>query len=78
MRCGPGPDPRVETVHFPEAPPGRYRVGLDFPARCDGSSDPVAFAVALEHGSHVETRSGIVHPREFLTIVLEHHVPAPD
>ena len=32
-RCD-SPPPRIETVVFEHPPPGRYRVGVDYPRRC--------------------------------------------
>lgn len=77
VRCDASGRPRVETVRFPEPPPGRYRVGIDFPSRCDSGSEPVAFTVMLEHGADEKTQTGIIRPHDFLTIVLEHHVRSP-
>jgi hypothetical protein len=76
-RCG-SPAPRVEEVRFPAATPGRYRVGVDHPARCDGRDDATAFAVVVTgpHGLR-ETRSGVIRFLEFLPIVLELELPAP-
>jgi hypothetical protein len=66
------PLPRVETVAFDAAPPGRYRVGVDFPPlTCDGATGPVAFIVVFEsYGQRHEKRLSI-RPGEFIPIVLE-------
>ncbi len=71
MRCD-DPAPRVETVTFDAALPGRYRVGVDFPPEtCDGVAAPVAFVVVLESaGQRLEQRSSI-RPGEFIVIALE-------
>jgi len=37
--------PRIETVLFPEARPGRYRIGLDFPERCRGGVERADYAL---------------------------------
>jgi hypothetical protein len=75
VRCG-EPPPRVETVAFESARPGRYRVGVDFPPEtCDGARNPAAFVVVFEsHGERREERRSI-QPGEFIPIVLEADVP---
>jgi hypothetical protein len=42
QRCG-SPPPRVEVVRWPSPPPGRYRVGVDFPERCEGGIDAASY-----------------------------------
>jgi hypothetical protein len=43
--------PRVETVLFTAALPGRYRVGVDFQHRCGDGADVVPWAISIEtHG----------------------------
>jgi len=37
-RCD-APAPRVEAIAWEHPPPGRYRVGVDFPERCAGGVD---------------------------------------
>jgi hypothetical protein len=72
LRCG-TPAPRLETVHYPAAPEGVYRVGIDFPELCGDEVAAVPFAVSVARGGRgvlAETR-GIIRPGEFLTIVLE-------
>ena len=71
VRCD-EPAPRIETVAFDAALPGRYRVGVDFPpVTCDGAKNAVAFVVVFEsHGQRREMRLSI-RPGEFLPIVLE-------
>jgi len=70
VRCG-AQAPRVETVAFQAAPAGRYRVGVDYPAPCDGSGEPVPFVVAVEHGSTQREQHGMALPGRFHVIVLE-------
>jgi hypothetical protein len=62
--------PRVETVRIPDAPPGRYRVAVDYPRRCEDRSR-VGFAVVLEHGARRERARGEIGPSEWLASVLE-------
>lgn len=76
LRCD-APAPRVETVTFPVPPPGRYRIGVDFPRACGESEAGAVFAVAAE-GADGEVRaagSGVIRPGEFLAVVLEVTVP---
>lgn len=49
-RCG-DPAPRVETIRFPQAPAGRYRVSVDYPQRCDPGVEEVPYRVVVEAGS---------------------------
>ena len=71
VRCG-EPPPRVETVVFETARPGRYRVGVDFPpVTCDDAQNPTSFVVVFEsYGQSREQRLSI-RPGEFLPVVLE-------
>ena len=46
-RCG-DPAPRVEVVSFSPAPSGRYRVGIDYPVRCEGAIDEVPYRLTVE------------------------------
>jgi len=79
-RCG-DPDLRVETIHFPAPPPGRYRVGVDFHKRCQdseyGSSEQKdgLYHVRVDHAGESWTREGLLRPGRFEVIVLEVDVP---
>lgn len=76
VRCG-APTPRVETVTFRPALPGRYRVGVDFPERCgERGPDRVAYVVMLEHAGVRREQRGAIGLREFRPIVIEADVPA--
>ena len=76
LRCG-APGPRIETVTFPSAAPGRYRIGVDFPERCDGGEHPVPFVVVARHGGIRRERRGTIARHQFQPIVLEIRV-TPD
>ena len=76
VRCG-DPAPRVETVVFPDARPGRYRVGVDFAKNCDGSDDHVPFVVVVDGRGSAATRRGEIAPGVFQPIVLEVDVGIP-
>lgn len=69
-RCG-AAGLRVETVVFIDPLPGRYRVGVDFPERCDGRDDPVPFVVTVRHGNVRREQRGTISPRHFQPVVLE-------
>jgi hypothetical protein len=47
LRCD-TPAPRVEVVVWKAAPPGRYRVGVDFPERCSGGIDAAPFQLRVQ------------------------------
>ncbi|MCP5058761.1 MAG: hypothetical protein GY937_18830 [bacterium] len=69
MRCG-MPGPRIERVSWSPAPAGRYRVGVDFPRRCDGASGgPAPFAIAVERGGSRTLQRGVIEAGIFLPIV---------
>ncbi|MBW2389154.1 MAG: hypothetical protein JRG89_12040 [Deltaproteobacteria bacterium] len=72
LRCG-SAAPRLEKIHYSDPPPGPYRVGIDFPERCDKRGAAVPFAVSVRRGGDapLATARGVIHPGEFLTIVLE-------
>lgn len=71
------PPPRIETVVFAHPPPGRYRVGVDFPQRCRLVTSPVPFLVRVDAGEvQLEKRGEISFP-SFLPVVLEFELPAP-
>ena len=62
---------RLEEVWFDAPIPGRYRVGIDYPERCDGSKEAAAYVVSvLQNGKRKEV-SGSVSLRQFEVIVLE-------
>jgi hypothetical protein len=69
------PAPRVETVAFPAAPPGRYRVGVDYPEPCGADAEPVAFVVSVEHRGTRREQRGVALPGRFEVIVLEFDLP---
>lgn len=72
LRCE-SPAPRLESVQYSDPLPGTYRVGIDFPRRCDEDETAAPFAVSVQRGGEksLTTANGIIHPGEFLTIVLE-------
>jgi len=76
LRCD-AAAPRVETVRFPRARPGRYRIGVDFAKACSPRGEQgVVFAVSAlsSDGERLGAASAAIRPGEFLTIALEVHV----
>jgi hypothetical protein len=71
--------PRIEEIRFSQPWPGRYRVGVDFPRRCDGfdSRAPAPFAVSVTaYGATYETH-GLVELEFFRVVVLEFDIGKP-
>ena len=68
--------PRVEEVRFATLWPGRYRVGVDFPRRCDGerAPAPAAYAVRVDANGTTYSANGVVDLRYFEVVVLEFDV----
>lgn len=70
LRCA-DPSPRIEVVGWKQALPGRYRVSVDFPSRCNGESDPVPFALVVEQARGQQWHRGTIGPGRFEPLVLE-------
>ncbi len=71
VRCD-DPSPRVETVEFARAVPGRYRIGVDFPPEgCGVDVTSVAFLVVFESDGQRREKRLTIRPGEFIPIVLE-------
>jgi hypothetical protein len=70
-----GAGPRIEVARFALPPPGRYRVGVDFPASCGRDVDVVPFALRIESPAGVLTRRGLAERLRFDPIVVEFDVP---
>lgn len=62
---------RIETVRFERPPPGRYRIGIDFPHRCDGGPDEVPFAVSVDHPALHEEERGMARWLDFSVVFHE-------
>jgi hypothetical protein len=71
--------PRVESIVFASAPPGRYRVGVDRAETCSGGAAVEPFLVTVEApgGERRELRGQIERGR-FLARVLEFTLPERD
>jgi hypothetical protein len=71
VRCDARPGPRSETIEFPDAPAGRYRVGVDFPERCRRATAPVAYRIAVDGDRVHHESSGEIQLGVFEVTVLE-------
>jgi uncharacterized protein YfaP (DUF2135 family) len=69
-RCG-DPAPRIETVAFAAAPAGRYRVGIDFPERCEAGAGEASWRLVFEAPGVREERAGRARFGSFEPGVLE-------
>ncbi|MBW2314801.1 MAG: hypothetical protein JRH10_11470 [Deltaproteobacteria bacterium] len=76
VRCD-APAPRIETVVFPTARPGRYRVGVDHPESCGRRRSAAPFAVELRSTAGERRETGAARPGEFEAIVFEWIEPGP-
>jgi hypothetical protein len=76
-RCADGRGPRLERVQWTDPPPGRYRVGVDFPEVCGRGPEEVPYRLVVEvDGERRETagraRLLVRDPR-----AVEFDVPGP-
>jgi hypothetical protein len=62
---------RREEVRFDAPYPGRYRVGVDFPERCDDGREPAGFAVSIAGAGVDQSLGGTVWLKQFDVVVLE-------
>jgi hypothetical protein len=65
--------PRIEEVRFDEPWAGLYRVGVDYPQRCDGAPAPApaAYAVTAHVDGETYQATGSVALEQFQIVVLE-------
>ena len=68
--------PRIETIRFLAPPPGRYRVSVDYPHRCDGGRSPVPFAIRVDVGERTLRQEGTIEFLRLQPVVLEFDVSA--
>jgi hypothetical protein len=68
-RCD-APAPRIETIEFASALPGRYRVGVDHAEAC-GRAEDAAFLVIVEAAGLYREERGEISLGRFLPRVLE-------
>jgi hypothetical protein len=70
-----GDVPRVEVARFATPLPGRYRVGVDFPAHCGGGVRVAPFALSIESEHGRQLQRGLAEYLRFQTVVLEFEWP---
>lgn len=76
-RCE-APAPRIETVVFASAPPGRYRVGVDHAGSCRGdAAAEAAFLIVVEAAGLRRELRGALEPQRFAPSLLEFWLPQP-
>ena len=66
--------PRTETVVFPDAPAGRYRVGVDYPERCRRAPDPIPYRIVVEADGMRRDQPGEIGFGHFEGVVIEFDV----
>jgi hypothetical protein len=69
---------RLEEVSWEAPPPGRYRVGVDYPIRCTGSGAPAPFILEIWADGIRHERRGALSFGRFEPIVYEFEVKAAD
>lgn len=68
-RCG-SPPPNIEVVEWSQPPAGRYRIGIDFPTRCQEDAPKRApYALAIERGGQRTLHRGVANLGVFVPIV---------
>ena len=73
LRCG-DPAERIERVRFTDPPPGRYRVGIDYPERCGARRGPAPYRVVVEGPDLRREVRGEIDLGHFQMVVLEMEV----
>ncbi len=68
--------PRIEEVRFANPLPGKYRVGVDLPKRCDEKQDSAAYAISVSGRGVNRQIHGVVPLQYFQVVVLEFDLPA--
>lgn len=71
VRCDEGTEIRIEAVTFPDAPPGRYRVGVDFPERCSRFVGSATYTIVVEGEGLRREHAGEIAFGRFEPLVLE-------
>ena len=80
VRCG-SPAPRIETILFPSARPGWYRVSVDHPTRCEDApeAEPKSgepFVIEVDGAGISERAHGNAPKGTFVPIAFEFEIPA--
>lgn len=72
-RCD-APAPRVEVVRWHDPLPGTYRVGVDFPERCDAGALTAHYRLRVTGAGSVRELEGEAHFGRFDPRVLEFQI----
>ncbi|HJL60942.1 MAG TPA: hypothetical protein QF517_03220 [Pseudomonadales bacterium] len=62
---------RIEEIRFDAPISGRYRIGIDYPEKCDGGKEQAAYAVSVLHNGELIQNSGVVTFERFDVVVME-------
>jgi hypothetical protein len=68
---------QVERARWTRPPPGRYRVGVDFPETCSGRAVEAAYSLSVEVDGRREEMTGRARRGEREPAVLEFTVTTP-
>ena len=66
--------PRIEEVRFDNPMPGLYRIGIDYPKKCEGGEEQAAFAVSVMHNGEQVQKLGSVSFERFEVVVMEFEI----
>ena len=62
---------RLEEVVFVDPLPGKYRIGVDFPERCNSENSPAPYAVSVLYQGQHQQVWGSATLKQFEVIVFE-------
>jgi hypothetical protein len=66
---------RVESAGWRKPRSGRYRVGVDFPERCEGAPDMASYRLVIDRDGRREEHTGVARHLVRDPIVAEVEVP---
>ncbi|HEX5065428.1 MAG TPA: hypothetical protein VFY49_04890 [Myxococcota bacterium] len=73
LRCD-DPAPRVEVVRWPAPPPGRYRIGVDFPERCRDGIERAPYRIRVQAPDGSQEIEGEARFGRFDALVLDFEI----